>query len=173
MERDRWEPSIPYHDFVNPSAHVRLIRTYAIIILCYIAVFIGGLSFFISSDQNKLAQTIQAEVLESSRPLDDVSKAPVDWTGDGKADGWAWGEYLPGDTAEVHLNQEGKSYRPTTAFEYVFLISLGLLVYGGLGVFLLMVFDGFLSNRAIKAAVKDWKKAHQYQQKQAEKVTAQ
>jgi len=67
-----------------------------------------------------------AVVLESSRPLNDVVKAPADWTGDGKPDGWAFGEYLPGDQVLVVLDRDGVSIAEPSVVDAV---GFGVLIF--------------------------------------------
>lgn len=78
-------------------------------------------------------------VTESSRPLEsDVVKAPVDWTGDGVADGWAFGEFLPGDAAVVYTNSLDESVREPTLGNtagFIFLAVLATVLVAGAAAF--------------------------------------
>ena len=150
----------PPYDYCRSASRFRIIRVYAVASVLVVGVASALFVSAVNDDRARLASTYQATVLESSRPLaDDVVKAPADWTGDGDADGWAFGEYLPGDTAPVFVTADGESYRPNDTVDYVlFGVFMSFVVVLGAG-FAGFAFYPALYRRAERAATRDWEQA--------------
>lgn len=112
--------------FRYPAVRWNTIRIYIALLAVPVVACVALFAWVVSYETNKVAQTVSAVVLETSRPLGGSDKAPVDWTGDDKADGWAFGEYLPGDRATVYRDSEGRSFVPLGIRDFTLMGILGV-----------------------------------------------
>lgn len=143
-------------DFVAASIGWNLLRWYALIAIALFAVGFTPYLAFAIHDANRPVQSIAAEAVESSRPLDDGDKAPADWTGDGVADGWMYGEWLPGQSGTVYFLDGESVSAPAGMASYVVLGVLVALVVFIFVIALALFLDEHLRNHARSAAGEDW-----------------
>lgn len=102
-------------------------------------------------------ETAVATATESSRPLGGEDKAPADWTGDGKPDGWLQGEWLPGESSTIYLVNGEQVSGPMQVDDYV---ALALMMLAGFAVFTVLgffVLGDWIISHAHRHAYEDWK----------------
>lgn len=134
-------------------------RTYLLILSIPVAAIVALGVWALHSEISREAEPVQAVAVESSRPLNKEAKAPADWTGDGKADGWLLGEWLPGQEGTVYLSGGEQVRAPLeantlTAIVFAFILFLAALVFA-VSVF---IYDS-LRRQAVWAAERDWRLA--------------
>lgn len=143
-------------EFIDAACRWTLIRWYAAAYLAVIIPIAGITVWFMHADATRPVTTVTAVVTESSRPLTGEVKAPADWTGDGAADGWLPGEWLPGDTGTAYLHNGEQVSAPTSALGYI--IHSGFLLIAATALLALpgyIMFDSAHA-RAWRLANQDW-----------------
>ena len=145
--------------FLRSSTTWSLIRWYGFLFVPPILVILVGFGLYAHADLTTPVQPVPGVVTESSRPLNGEDKAPVDWTGDGKPDGWLIGEWLPGDHGTVYLVAGEQVAEPMTLAGYLALgiIVLFFCIASAFGIGILLLEE--LVYKARDAAERDWRAA--------------
>lgn len=149
--------------FCRAESRWNIARIYAAVFTVPFIVAALGFTWAVAVDTQRAALVAEATVLESSRPLGGDDKAPVDWTGDSRADGWAYGEYLPGDQVNVHVDSNGKTFTPLDTEDYAVYGVLGALALVVVFAVLALFIGEVVTDAAWRAANSDVAAAMRYQ----------
>lgn len=146
-------------DFLHASMRWNLARSYVLIFLIPTIAIVWAFGAVVSAEVSRPVEAVSATATESSRPLGGEDKAPADWTGDGVADGWLLGEWLPGESGRVYL-VDGAQTRESIPLAILVVLGFLLLLFTALifGMAGMMAHDS-LRDSALRQAEKDWKDA--------------
>lgn len=145
--------------FIARATRWNLIRLYVLVFSLPLLVVGTAYAWTVYQDVSRNVDPVAAVAVESSRPLNEQDKAPADWTGDGVADGWLLGEWLPGQEGVVYLVDGVQVSKPFGAGEHVATGLLGLITVGSLTAILGFILFDPLDRLAWRAAERDWREA--------------
>ena len=145
------------NDFISASMRWNLVRWYALLLLISLTLAAICVTWAIQTQSNVQYETGVATATESSRPLGGEDKAPADWTGDGKPDGWLLGEWLPGQTSTIYLVDGEQVSGPMRPADYVALVLMAITGFAGFTVLAFFLIGDWVIDRAHRNAYEDWK----------------
>ena len=145
--------------FLIQSQRWTLIRLYVMTFAIPCLTCAGLFGWFVAVDVSRPVEQVSASATESSRPLEGEDKAPADWTGDGIADGWLPGVWLPGQSGTVYLVEGEQVPTPTGLAGYIMFGAITFLTAAGAFGIAGFLLSEWFDRVAFRAARRDWSAA--------------